>query len=71
VTSHAQIHGTAPFEKLVVSDIARNIARNLWKFSGYWHVYKCLRFVPIVPNQVRTLKFVYYLFMYLLFWFSF
>jgi hypothetical protein len=71
VTSHVQIHDIVPFENLVVSDIAQNIVRNLWKFGGYWSVYKCLRFVPIVPNQFRTLKFVYYLFMYLLFWLNF
>ena len=34
VTSHAQILGIVPFEKLVVSDIAQNIVRNLWKVCG-------------------------------------
>jgi len=34
VTSHVQTRGTVPFEKLVVPDIAQNIVRNFWKFSG-------------------------------------
>lgn len=71
VISHVQIRDTVPFEKLIIPDIAQNVVRNFWKFSGYWSVYKCLRLAPIVPNQFRTLKFVYNLFTYLLFCFSF
>jgi hypothetical protein len=53
VTSHSQIHGTVPFDKLVVPDIAQNIVRI---FVEIQCLLKCLQ-VPAILFSSYRIKF--------------